>query len=549
MAAKPATSGKLIRWVRTVALVMLGLIAVGSPQKYRPTYDPSNEAGRLHAAMAIVDHGSVYLDDAWDDVYPGWNQVGFMPNGDAAVKDGHYLLDKPPGITLLMVPVVALLRATGVVLRLPEMLWLLSLLLAALPAILFAFAFRSWIRKNLGDRRSLLLVAPAVVLATPWLLFGSQVFGHSLAACLAGLGAFLALGRLGADGPDEPPARGGFLGGLALGGAVLMEASSALLALGAVAALLLTPGRRQRLPFLILGGLGPLLVFLVWNWLCFGHPLSYGYAHKLDPSMAAAHARGALGLSWPTFEGIQGLLFSARRGLFFMAPWLILGPVGALWACRDRRISRAWRFFLLLATLGVPILLSGFSDWHGGQILGPRYLVFVIPLFGVAATLALSRLETGRAGPFLLPVVTGLVVSSLALQLVINAGIPAVDWEVGNPIREVVLPVMSRAGPLGTVWNPILGIPAGNIVAACAAIVLLVLWSTPPRRRRRPRAVAVAFFVGAALLHLGLVSVPRTVELPHQAVVLRARWFAYVYMGEEALSIKAEAEAIRLERR
>ncbi len=130
-------------------------------------------------------------------------------------------------------------------------------------------------------------------------------------------------------------------------------------------------------------------MLLAWNQVSFGHPLTSGYAFKVDPSMAAAHARGVLGLSWPGLEGLHGLLLSARRGLFFMAPWLILAPVGAVWICRDRRMARGWRLILLLATLLVPILLSGFSDWHGGQTLGPRYLIFVIPLFGVAATIAL----------------------------------------------------------------------------------------------------------------------------------------------------------------
>jgi hypothetical protein len=152
-------------------------------------------------------------------------------------------------------------------------------------------------------------------------------------------------------------------------------------------------------------------------------------------------------------------------------------------------------------------------------------------------------------------VVTGLVISSLALQLTTNAGVPTVDWVVSNPICEVVLPVMVRAGPMGTVWDSIVGVPAGNILAAGAAIALLALWTGRPVRpqpspaRRPVRGVALALLVCAALLHLGLVSLPRTVELPRQATVLRARWFTYRYMGKETLSLETEARAIRKERR
>jgi len=554
MARENATLSLAARGARTLILLILGLVAVGSAQKYRQGFDPANETGRVHAAMAIVDHGTLHLETVWDDVYPGWRVSEGVPNGDASVKDGHYLLDKPPGITLLMVPVIALLRLTGVKLELTDLLGLLAILLAALPAVLFVLAFRRWILRNLGEGRAAVLVAPAVVLATPWLLFGSQVVGHSLAAALAGVGALLALGRLDACGPDERRARGGFLGGFALGGAVLVESSSALLALGAVAALLLDPARRRRLPWLILGGLGPALVFLAWNQVSFGDPLTYGYAHKLTPSMAAAHEQGILGLSWPRTEGLSGLLLSGRRGLFFLAPWLILAPVGVVWACLDRRVTRAWRVLLVLGTVVVPVLLSGFADWHGGQTLGPRYLVFVMPLFGVAAALAVDRLERGPLGPRALPVVAGLLISSLALLLLANAGIPAVTAEIANPLTEVVFPVLFKAGPLGTVWDPLVGAVLGTALAIGAAIALVLLvaaWSgkTPATGVKSRARGATALVIVAALVHLAAVQLPWTREPPHQETVLRARWFCYAYMGEDALRRQLEVEIVRKERR
>ena len=80
-------------------------------------------------------------------------------------------------------------------------------------------------------------------------------------------------------------------------------------------------------------------------------------------------------------------------------PWLILAPVGCLWVLRDGRIARAWRALLVLTVLGVPLLMSGFVDWHGGQTLGPRYLVFLMPLFGIGAALAVDRLARGAFPP------------------------------------------------------------------------------------------------------------------------------------------------------
>ena len=304
----------------------------------------------------------------------------------------------------------------------------------------------------------------------------------------------------------------------------------------------------------LLGGLGPALVFLAWNQVSFGDPLTYGYAHKLTPSMAAAHEQGILGLSWPRTEGLSGLLLSGRRGLFFLAPWLILAPVGVVWACLDRRVTRAWRVLLVLGTVVVPVLLSGFADWHGGQTLGPRYLVFVMPLFGVAAALAVDRLERGPLGPRALPVVAGLLISSLALLLLANAGIPAVTAEIANPLTEVVFPVLFKAGPLGTVWDPLVGAVLGTALAIGAAIALVLLvaaWSgkTPATGVKSRARGATALVIVAALVHLAAVQLPWTREPPRQETVLRARWFCYAYMGEDALRRQLEVEIVRKERR
>ena len=538
---------------RALLLLLLGLVAVGSARKYREEFHPANEAGRVHAAMAIVDHGSLRLDEVWDDVYPGWRDSGRLPNADAAVRDGHYLLDKPPGVTLLVVPVIAFLRLAGIDPGLASLLWVLALLLAALAAVLFLLAFLRWLRESFGERAGVLLVAPAVVLATPWLLFGSQAVGHSLAAALAGVGALLALGRLDATDPGGHPVRGGLLGGLALGGAVLSESSAALLALGAALALLADPARRRRLPWLVLGGLGPALVFLAWNQASFGDPFAYGYAFKASPGMAAAHGQGILGLGAPRLDAMWGLLFSARRGLFFHSPWLLLAPIGAVWACRDAAIARAWRLLALLGVLVVPVLLAGFADWHGGGTLGPRYLVFVLPLFGVGAALAVDRLSRSARGRIALAAATGLLLSSVALQLVANAGIPSVDQLVANPMAEVVIPVLSEAGPVGTVWDPLVGTTLGALIAIAAAIAVLLrvgrgVDARPILDAWRPsRRLAAGLFLGAIAVHALAVAIPRTTEPPGRTIVLRARLGAYRFLGNGDLSRRTEREILRVE--
>ena len=47
---------------RPAAWLLLALVALGAPVHYGDYDDPVNEAGRIHAAMALVDHGRPDLD-------------------------------------------------------------------------------------------------------------------------------------------------------------------------------------------------------------------------------------------------------------------------------------------------------------------------------------------------------------------------------------------------------------------------------------------------------------------------------------------------------
>ena len=523
----------------------LGLVVVASPQHYRNDFHSANESSRIYATLALVDHGTLHLDPVFDRYFQGWRARGRPPNTDVAVKDGHYLTDKAPGISLLSVPVVAALRLLGIELRYAQLAWLLCLLLAALPSLLFMFVLGRWLCRSLGENSTVQWVAPALLLATPWLVFCAQLFGHAMAASLIGMGLILGLGPLSSEAQDPHPVRHALLGGLALGGAVLVEYPCALLALGLCVAVGLDVSRRHRLPWVILGGLGPALVLAAWNTASFGGPLSFSYGFKWNPAMAATHGEGLYGLSWPGATALYGLMLSARRGLFFLAPWLIAGVAGALWVCRDRHIARAWRISLLLGVLGVPLFIAGFGDWHGGRTLGPRYLLFSLPLFGIGAALAIQRLQGRPYAPLLLALLCGLGLSSMALALAAHLGFPHVSSQISNPMFEVVLPVLATGGPCPTLWHPFLGgYGAVAVVAACAALIALLAL----RKRARPntptegggdaapaasahgRLIPAVLLGSALLLHLTLGTLPTTANTRD---VRRERFFAHQMQGHQ----------------
>lgn len=525
---------------------LLGLVALGSPQHYRDDFHSANEASRIYATLAIVDHSTLRLDPVFDRFFPGWQRRGHVPNADVAVRKGHYLTDKAPGITLLAVPVVVGLRLFGVKLRYAQLAWLLALLLAALPSLLFLGLWWRWLQQTFGPDSPASLAAPALVLASPWLIFCAQLFGHALAASLVGAGLLLALGPLrGAD--TGRVRRSAFWGGLCLGAATLVEYPAGLLALVVCLAVAVDPDRRKRLVWIALGGLGPAIVLAGWNTLAFGGPLSFSYGFKANATLAATHSKGLYGISWPGADALYGLLISPRRGLLFLAPWLVIGLGGIGWAASDRTLTRAWRVLLPLGFGTTLLFIAGFADWHGGRTLGPRYLVFALPLLGMGAALVVHRAQRWRFGRIALAATAGLALSSLALALAGHLGFPHVSHLINNPLFEVVLPVWLEGGAGPTIWRffgfggALLTAMAGlGLIALLSVILLQARRQTDPPEPRKPRESALGVgrllnplaLVGAAVLHLALATLPITEEKKGRRRVLEERVFAHQMLDQ-----------------
>ena len=510
--------------LKKLALAALLLVAIASPQHYLDGIHIANEASRIYAAQAITRYGTLNLSPVFDDYFTGWRTA---PNVDVAVKDGAYLLDKAPGITLAAVPVVAALDAAGASYRWQA--WLLALLFSALPTIGFVFAFRRW-----GAPWPL---AAASVLATPWLVYAGLLFGHAACAALLGIGLLLALGPL----DDAAPPKGGpsgqgslarrtrgdrspsgpgdrrtpLLGGLALGGAVLVEYTAALLVVIALAALAADPTRRARLRWVVLGGVAPALVLAIWNTIAFGAPWRLSYGFKADAALAATHDHGVYGIGAPTRSGLYGLLVSPSRGLFFYAPWLVAGVIGAAWATASSTITRAWRIVLPVGIVAFVLVIAGFPDWNGGRAYGPRYLVPAIPLFAIA-TAALLRLARWR---YLVPILAGLVAAGVVLA-VVGAYVDVYSSpHLANPAFEINVPILLWTDPAPTLWSTfsprIVGFALGVVALVCALAGALP----------RPRAVIPPVLAAAvALAFLAIATRPSTAD---RARLVRERALAH----------------------
>lgn len=542
-ALKPAAGRRKSarRWGLVALTVAVPLVALASPQHYRDDFHSANEASRIYATLAIVHHGTIQLDPVFDMFFPDWRERNRPPNVDVATRGGHYLLDKAPGISLLGIPIVWAVELLGLALSYSQLAWLMTALLVSVPSMVFLLRFHRWLGLELAPATS--LIAPAVVLSTPWLVYGGLLFGHATATALIGLGILSALGPLSqtieTSFEKGPP----LLGGLLLGLAVLVEFPTALIVAGALIALGIDKNRRWRLQWLVLGGLGPALTLAIWNTIAFGGPFSFSYGFKANPGHAAAHAEGLYGIAGPSLDGLAGLLVSPQRGLLFLVPWLIVGFGGCLWAARDRSLAPVWRTMLPFALVGSLAVLTGYSHWQGGRSTGPRHILFLIPFLGIGTALALSRLRSWSGFRLLRTAMIGLIISSLAMCLAASLSFPYVSPAITNPVFEVLIPVIVNAGPCPTLWDGMFPPPTGAILVVIACLGTWLLVARRYRSSRKPesdrgdtgRLLLTTVGIAGFVLHISLASLPTTGDggAEGRARVLSERAFAHEMLGHD----------------
>jgi hypothetical protein len=521
----------------SIVLFVTTLVALASPLHYNSRLNTANESARIYAALAIVDYGTLDLSPVFDRYFSRWRRTGRPPNFDVAEYEGEFRLDKAPGVSLLAVPVVATLRMLSLDPSYPALAWLLTLLLAAAPSAAALVFLHRWLERELGPPAA--SVAGFAVLASPWLIYGGLLFSHALSAALVAVGVPLALGPL-RDSAKQPPWRP-TVGGLALGGAAWVDYPCVLVV--ALAGLCVCLGR-PRWRALVGFGFGaalPIAGILVWNALAFSGPFDFPYAHKSNPDLVATHAQGVLGITLPTWDAAYGLVLSPRRGLLFLAPWLVAALAGLAYAIRSKAMNASWRT-LVVGTFGLLLAMTGAVDWHGGNAIGPRYVLFLVPLFGIATALGVVALQGApRVRTWALWAGIGLVLSSFALNALASISYVYPDPQIANPLFEVVLPVLSEGGPGPTVWDSLVPRPMGAAVALAAGLLGVVMLVPGPRlaedaQNEAPRGRAQKVGLGLVLavsgvLHFFVVGVPST-DPSNESAVRRERTFASGFLEQ-----------------
>ncbi|MGZ3673085.1 MAG: hypothetical protein ACXVCO_02140 [Ktedonobacterales bacterium] len=448
----------------------LVLIVVLAAAYFVPRGISWNADSHLFLTASIVDRGTLNIDSL------------AAYTGDKAFAGGHYYSDKAPGLSLLAVPVYAVLKYSllgghpySSLFAVPEaqridflVRDLLAVVFGAIPTGILTVLLASFLARFGLSERWRIVLALTYALGTIARPFAGQFFSHQLAALLI-FGAFVLLYRM---RHGELDARFAALAGLLLGYALITEYPTALIAAALTLYALTTPATGRRLAaWLAAGAIPPLLVGALYNTLAFGGPLSLGYAHLDGPQVfRTGQAQGIMGVTYPHLDALWQTTFGPYRGIFLISPLLLLAIPGfvALW----RRVEWAAEARLWLAVVAVYGLFSvSYFAWDGGFSMGPRQFLPALPFLflPIGELLRPQRDRRWRIAAAILAAWSILVVEAA------TAVGALFDPTYTSPLTQYVLPRL-LAGQLDNNWGLIFGLHGLLQLIPLCLLIALILW-------------------------------------------------------------------------
>ena len=412
-----------------------------------------NSDSRLDLLYAIVDEQVLYIDAHHGNT------------GDKSKYGDHYYSDKAPGIAFLALP--AFLATRGIGMFVPSagtwanVSWITTIgSVGIITALGGACAFL-FLCQYVHRKYAFVTVLGIFLGAAPY-PYATFLFSHSAVVGLLTMSLMLIATK------DVHSWKWIALSGLCSGLAFASE-YPALLVIGGIFLLSIAKHGAKGLAFLV-GMILPVILVLLYNYACFGFPLSIGYAHVVGwPGMKS----GFFGMSLsPRADVMTKLLFSRSRGLFYWTPFLLMAIPGLY------LLLRRWpvHFFVtIIVFISHVALISSYYMWDGGGAVGPRHLAVLLPLLLLPVAYGLAMFP--RLG-------TALVIVSILLTgfatLIDPGALPRVD-----PLLDYYIPSFIDGRVRTNIANAFFGVksvvsilPLLIIVFEAAGITLFSLKET-----------------------------------------------------------------------
>ncbi|HTG37972.1 MAG TPA: hypothetical protein VL973_04105 [Sphingomonas sp.] len=434
-----------------------------------------NSAVRVFAAISLVEERDATIDQF---EHLTIDKARFGP---------HFYLDKPPGITLLAVPLVALTnsitgdRSTGKVLTTQDKAfdhyiklrqWVAAAFINATLLALAAVALMDIGRRVTGSVAAGAFAGLAFALGTPLWGWATTLFGHAAVASLLVIAVHFVLKGTSADrGRADALMAGG-----SLGLALLIEHSALLFAVPVGCWTLwrmrvLSPADAIRAAAdATIAAAAALLPLLVYNMIAFGEPFRLGYEGVVGWE---GMEQGLFGLTYPHLTVLGEILWGTRRGILWAAPVLIAAAPGLVAAWRGG--ARDVALLALTGAVGAFLYNASYVYWDGGNTTGPRHAMPAVAFLSLMLPFVWAS-----AGQVARAMLACLLAASVAINMTIASAEITAPWSAQNALVDGVWRARFAPGYLRTIaneWfglNPWMGLVIWAIVALLTLAGLLV---------------------------------------------------------------------------
>ena len=182
-----------------------------------------------------------------------------------------------------------------------------------------------------------------------------------------------------------------FLSGLFLGLAAICDYMASIYIISFI--ILIICWERRKVLWLLLGGIPPLLLWIWYNWLCFGSPFRTATAYS--NSLLAEYTTWEIA-NISTYRMLQ-LLFSPDFGLLIASPVLLFAFFGYykyLHSMKNIKRCQLKEQLLWLSAVGIFLILmisSGFNRGFSAAFMNPGLLIITLPLWMLPIALANYR--------------------------------------------------------------------------------------------------------------------------------------------------------------
>ena len=344
-----------------VSLCVYGYLSLHNGISFA-SYYTGDEPHYVVIIKSLVERGHLYVEEVYSDPRPEWTT---WPYSWHAVKgpDGHFYSTHGIGLPLLAAPFYMIGGSLGIILFIPLVTSLLNL------SQYFAC------RRITGNDHVSFITALVMGFATLVCAYSNQFYPELLMALLLLVSLNLVL-KYGLTNSVH------LAMGLLIGyGFLLKAAFAAIIAVFGLTLFTISIRRRHWNVVLFAAGAAVwFTAFCFYNNTAFGNPFAVPLAsgESAYPQILANNAIFAA----------TGLLFDRYRGLLPYSPIVILSLLGV------RPLAREKPVIFTLATsafLAEYVGSSLFTHWWAGFSLPARYLVSVLPLFGLPLSLALKN--------------------------------------------------------------------------------------------------------------------------------------------------------------